>query len=172
LHDQAGSHWVPFYVVTDLLELPLVAGDPVEVFVLPERACSSQESIHTQRSRALDLPDESRKRNLRCPDQVDVIRHDDVRVQQTVTGCGDLAQLLEHKGGNLRLAKIQGTAAGVIEESIESDESFSRSKVFALENAFRRQASPEPPRDKDRNTNCIQMGQATAVDFHCSRVVS
>jgi len=84
MRNQCGNHRIPLDVALNSTELGFISYHPVEVFFLPERlAYAPQEPVCQERSSPLDLTDQHRKRDLGCPEDMDVIRHDDKGVQGT-----------------------------------------------------------------------------------------
>lgn len=95
-----------------------------------------------------------------------VIWHHNIRVKRAQPTTGYRTQLLQHHVRDLGPAKINGSATGHVQQPIESDEGLARINVLASENALLREASRQPPRNKDGQSWNIQVGEAAAIRSH------
>ena len=87
----------------------------------------------------------------------------DISVHRTHPPRIDRLQLFRDQACDLGLAEINGSAAGHVQQPIESDEGLARSDVLTSEDPFLREASQETPSDKDGRSWNIKVGKAASI---------
>jgi hypothetical protein len=168
--NQTSLHRIVLDVATDPIELRVVSRYPIEILLLPKfLSALSQEPVGQKRRGAFDSPDQFGDRDSWGAQEMDVIRHDNVGVQSAETTNCHVPQLFLHQSRNLYLPRIERTSSRRIEHVVPGDKRFSGGEMFALEGALRGKASPQAPRQEDRSSGRVNVGQATAIGAHMNK---
>src|SRR5580700_6887834 len=109
---QTCLHRIPFNVPLDAAKLVGVPDNPVEILLLPESlAATRQYRVSKVGGRTLNPSDKLRQRNNRCAQQVDMVGHDDMRMQGTMAVGSHVMQLFGYHCGDLFLPQVKRTAS-------------------------------------------------------------
>ena len=125
---KTGSHGIELDISNDPMQFDVVSNPVIERFVLPERISSAAQNLVGQpRRRAFQPPSNRGQRNFRFQQQVHMIGHDHPGLQ-CVKAPFSLAvpEGISDRFRNTRIFQPKGPESGLIDEPINSDESFPR----------------------------------------------
>jgi hypothetical protein len=89
LGDQASAHGIPFDVMTDALEFGRVPDPVIKRFVLPKRLSrAAQRGVGVARRDTLDDAGDFGKREAGVQEDMDMVGHDDIGVQDEAAEIG------------------------------------------------------------------------------------
>jgi len=130
--DESGTHGIPFDVMADARKFSGIPDPMIERFVLPEGlARAAKSSIGIAGSHAFDDAGDFGKRQTRLQQDVNVVGHDHVGVQQVAAEFGTMNDGVFGIGGDFRVSQPKWAGLGGVEGGIELAEFLSRSLLGA-----------------------------------------
>jgi hypothetical protein len=160
---KASFYWVPFDVNDDALELPLIAHQPVEAFVLPEwLSCARQDPIALPRSEPLQRVQHLRKRHTRRDQQMHVVRHNDETMEPVMPGVA-IQDRVDHHLRDLRVAQVKGSGHCMVEKTVHCHKGAARGPG-RRKHAMRRRAAVKAPGDECGLAEALIVRQAASVE--------
>jgi hypothetical protein len=161
--DQARHDRIVFDVSLNSPKLLTISNQVIVALVLPKALpCSTQNCVSSFCSCSFQRTDEFGHRDLRCKQQVNVVRHDDPRVQFVVPQIYSKVNRIEHGFSDHRLFKEGRPGAGLIQNSIHRDKRFSRGHAIGGERSVGWQAVEQAKCNEQRLADRVQMRQASA----------
>jgi hypothetical protein len=150
-----------------LSKLRLGAYEPIKILFLPERlADAAQQLVGLTRGRPFELTHQLRERDMGTPKHMDVIRHDNTCMQAAEPTSSRRLQLASYQSGNVRLPQVEQSSSSIIQQSIQSDESLTRTEVLTKEGTATWQACSEPPTNKYGQSWSVPMRQPATMASH------
>ena len=168
---QSGGHGIILDLVRDAVELDGVSHPAVVGFVLPEGLAGDAEHFVSFFGRkSFQGVHHIGNIHVRRDQQMDVIPHHDIIMQDVPTISLQKANRADHHFGKFRAGQVHRTAAARIEQPVHGNESFSVGGD-GRKSAIRRHGSCETPRKKDWMTNRREVRQPADVEsWHEDRV--
>ncbi len=118
--DEPGAHGIPFDVVADARKFSGIPDPVIERFVLPEGlAGAAQRSIGIPGRHAFDDAGDFGKRQARLQQNVDVVGHDYIGVQEVAAEFGAANDGVFGIGGNLWVSQPERARLGGVEGGIQ-----------------------------------------------------
>jgi hypothetical protein len=161
------THGIVFDVAPYPLELPGIAHYPVVTFILPKRQPGKiQQCIRLTRREALESVSNSRKLHVRCNQQVNVVWHNDVRMEIVVMHMvSRVMQCVHDEPCDIRLTQIGNAGLRMVEDLIHGGEGLSGRQCFGKHSALW-EATRKSPSQKDGPGARVDMWEVAAVGSH------
>lgn len=110
-------------------------------------------------------------RDVRRPEGMNVIGHDDPRTQSAPAIGSGFSELFFDEERDFRPPEVERTSPATVEEPVPCDESLAGCEVFAAKGALLWQASTQAPGDEDGLAWSIAMRQAASIGPHATQLV-
>ena len=150
--------------IADPPKLRFIANNPIVTFFLPKRFASEpQYSIGLLRGESLPRLHQLRNRHARSDQQMDVITHDNIAMDDIVREVVlSITNGLHNHFRDLGLPKIQRSCASVVEKAVHDNEGLSGCRGGS-EDTTRRKTVVQAPRQEYRSINGVMVWQAARV---------
>ncbi len=165
---QPGSNGVVLNVSANLPELVAIPHPAVIALLLPKRPPrQTQNLVSSFRCDILQRLQQFRHSNMRRQQQVHVVRHHHkgvkcIVVQRTLA----VVDGVNDDPSNFRPAQVQRSSGGFVEQTIHRHECPARAQVSRRKNSVRRQTAMQPPGQKKRLVERVEMRKSPAIGAH------
>ena len=164
---EAGFYGVAFDVAANPFEFARLSNQVIVALVLSENTFSAKYLVGAMSSESFERSEPVRRIHAGCNQQMDVIWHDDERVQH-ISFKAPLSFLhgAHHDFGDVRSLKEMGSHCGSVKQPVHSYKRLTGGEPLGRKDAPGGQAAGEPKRHKHRLTSYVPVRQSPRVLSH------
>jgi len=165
--DKKCSDWIVFNVKLDAPEFLSIADQVIIALILPKGlTCASQKLVSPFGSRRFERTKEPRRMHQWSNKQVNVIGHDNPRVQRVLAKHRAVVYGIQHQLRSLGLPKEGRTTTHLMQQSVHGNEGLTTPNVSCRKRAIRGKRSVQTKSNEQRLADDVQMRQPALFQNH------